>query len=73
MRRFWDADIQCLLQVPKRVSNVPAEILQPSSQWKDGAEFDKALRHLASLYTSNFKKCANQHLCLGTCRSLAGC
>jgi ATP-dependent phosphoenolpyruvate carboxykinase len=44
------------LQVPKQVSRVPDEILQPSSQWKDGAAFDKSLRHLASLYSANFKK-----------------
>lgn len=44
------------LQVPKRVSRVPDEILQPSSQWKDGAAFDKSLRQLASLYSANFKK-----------------
>jgi phosphoenolpyruvate carboxykinase (ATP) len=47
------------LQVPKRVSRVPDEILQPSSQWKDGAAFDKSLRHLASLYSANFKKYAS--------------
>ena len=36
---------------------MPDEILQPSAQWKDSGAFDKALRHLASLYSSNFKKC----------------
>ena len=49
-------ELAMLTQVPKRVSRVPDEILQPSSQWKDGAAFDKSLRHLASLYSANFKK-----------------
>lgn len=35
---------------------MPDEILQPDKQWSDCAAFDKALRHLASLYDSNFKK-----------------
>lgn len=56
-RAFSDRQrCSCLLQVPKRISNVPSEILQPSEQWKDRGEFDKSLRHLASLYSANFKK-----------------
>jgi phosphoenolpyruvate carboxykinase (ATP) len=47
------------LQVPQQVSNVPDDILQPSAQWGDRAAFDAALRHLASLYSANFKKYAS--------------
>ena len=47
------------VQVPTKVSNVPDRILQPATQWSDAAAFDKALRHLASLYTANFKKYAS--------------
>jgi len=46
-------------QVPRTVSNVPDDILQPDRQWPDTGAFDKALRHLASLYTANFKKYAS--------------
>ena len=39
------------MQVPKQITNVPSEILQPASQWKDQAEFHKSLHHLASAYS----------------------
>ena len=46
-------------QVPMKVTNVPDDILQPARQWADQAAFDKALRHLATLYATNFQKYAS--------------
>ena len=47
------------LQVPTTISEVPESMLNPEAQWKDKAEFQGTLRHLAELYTSNFSKYAS--------------
>ena len=44
-------------QVPKRVTGVPSDILQPSTQWSDAIRFQETLRHLASLFAANFQEC----------------
>lgn len=43
-------------QVPKEVTKVPSDILQPAQQWKDQSAFNQSLRHLAMLYADNFEK-----------------
>jgi hypothetical protein len=58
------ADTPCqnsmLAQVPKRVTGVPSEILQPSTKWSDG--FQDTLCHLATLLAANFNKCGSLKL-----------
>lgn len=44
-------DVAACLQVPTECSGVPAEILNPASQWGNQGEFDSTLGHLADLYT----------------------
>lgn len=48
------------LAVPSQCSNVPAEMLQPRNTWTDKGAYDTAARKLASLFTDNFKKFADQ-------------
>lgn len=47
------------LQIPKKVKNVPSEILNPSKAWTEGTgKFDAEVKGLASLFVENFKKYA---------------
>eukprot|EP00884_Botryococcus_braunii_P009124 jgi/Botrbrau1/18212/Bobra.53_1s0071.1 len=47
------------LHIPVAISNVPSEILEPSTQWPDPSEFDNTLTHLATIFKSNFLKYAD--------------
>lgn len=42
--------------VPTQCPNVPEKILTPKNTWTDGDGYDKQARHLAQLFTKNFKK-----------------
>lgn len=44
------------LKIPKGVSGVPSEILDPSKSWKDQADFNTSLRNLGSQFVKNFEK-----------------
>ena len=47
------------LHVPTTCPGVPETLLDPSSSWADKAEFDSTLRHLGSIYSSNFERYAD--------------
>lgn len=42
------------LETPLHCPDVPEEILWPRNTWSDPAAYDKAVQHLASLFTENF-------------------
>jgi phosphoenolpyruvate carboxykinase (ATP) len=44
------------LAVPKKVEGVPSELLMPSNSWKDGKEYEVAMKKLANRFVENFKK-----------------
>lgn len=44
------------LKVPKKVSNVPTEILLPETSWTDKNEFTDTLTKLGNMFIKNFKK-----------------
>lgn len=46
------------LRVPKGVTGVPTEILDPSKSWKDKAAFRTAIDELADKFNKNFEKYA---------------
>lgn len=48
------------LQVPKNVTGVPSEILNPGKSWKDNNEFKQSLRKLAEEFVLNFDKFTNE-------------
>lgn len=43
-------------EVPTECANVPAEILQPRTTWKDQAAFETSQKKLAKFFVDNFKK-----------------
>jgi phosphoenolpyruvate carboxykinase (ATP) len=47
------------LQVPEGCPDVPAEVLQPRSTWRDGRAYDEQARKLAGMFGENFKKFGN--------------
>jgi phosphoenolpyruvate carboxykinase (ATP) len=57
------------LSVPTSCPGVPAEILMARNTWKDKDAYDAKARHLADLFTKNFKKyenfVSNQVYCSG--------
>ena len=44
------------LAVPKSCPDVPSEVLDPKSTWKDSKAYDDKARHLAGLFHENFKQ-----------------
>ncbi len=44
------------LKIPKGVTGVPSEILDPSKSWTNKDEFKTTLTSLASEFTKNFEK-----------------
>jgi phosphoenolpyruvate carboxykinase (ATP) len=64
---FVETDI-FKLQIPKGVTGVPAEILDPAKSWKDKEEYKASLNSLASLFVKNFNNYKNEK----TERLLAG-
>lgn len=44
------------LKVPKEVSNVPSEILNPRNVWKDKEAYDSMRKKLALMFIDNFKR-----------------
>jgi phosphoenolpyruvate carboxykinase (ATP) len=42
--------------VPKSCPGVPAEILNPRSQWQDASAYDQKAEQLAGMFVENFKK-----------------
>ena len=48
------------LAVPAEVAGVPSEVLHPRRTWADGAAYDEAAAHLASMFRANFQRFAEQ-------------
>ena len=48
------------LAIPTAVPNVPEDVLNPRSMWKDSGAYDKAARELAQMFHENFKKFDSQ-------------
>lgn len=46
--------------VPENCPDVPADLLQPRSTWKDSQDYDAQARRLAALFRSNFEKFQEQ-------------
>jgi phosphoenolpyruvate carboxykinase (ATP) len=44
------------LSVPKTCLDVPSEVLDPKSTWKNPADYDARAKHLANLFHDNFKQ-----------------
>lgn len=63
------ADPYFCLAVPAACPDVPSEILMPKNTWKDKDAYDAKARHLADLFTKNFKQyenfVSNQVFCAG--------
>jgi phosphoenolpyruvate carboxykinase (ATP) len=48
------------LRVPKQVSGVPVEVLNPRNTWKDPSAYDAKAVELARLFHKNFEKYADR-------------
>lgn len=48
------------LQIPKAVTGVPTEILDPSKSWANKEEFKTTLTNLAHEFNKNFDKYKNE-------------
>ena len=44
------------IAVPTECPDVPAQVLQPRSTWKDPQAYDEKARHLVQLFTEHFAK-----------------
>ena len=53
-RAQFHADPVFGLMVPTGVAGIPDSVLNPREAWPDGAAYDRAARHLASLFEQNF-------------------
>ena len=42
--------------IPQKVGDLPAKVLNPSAAWEDKADYEKKHKELASLFIKNFKK-----------------
>ena len=47
-------------EMPLECPDVPADVLDPSSSWSDGKEYDKKYKQLAQRFIENFKKFEDQ-------------
>jgi phosphoenolpyruvate carboxykinase (ATP) len=52
----WATDPVFGLKYPLTCPDVPSEVLDPRSTWKDAAAFDATAKHLAGLFRENFAK-----------------
>jgi phosphoenolpyruvate carboxykinase (ATP) len=52
----WATDPVFGLKYPLACPDVPSEVLDPRSAWKDAAAFDATAKHLAGLFRENFAK-----------------
>jgi phosphoenolpyruvate carboxykinase (ATP) len=48
------------LRVPRNCPDVPPEVLDPRSTWKDPGEYDRTARALAGMFDENFSQYAGQ-------------
>ncbi|KAG0331018.1 Protein kinase C-like 1, partial [Podila horticola] len=51
------------LQIPKAMANVPSEVLNPATAWKEtstDAEFQSTVNKLATLFNENFAKYSSE-------------
>ncbi|GAA5501483.1 Phosphoenolpyruvate carboxykinase (ATP) [Deinococcus xinjiangensis] len=44
------------LEIPKEVSGIPAEVLNPREAWADAAAYDETAKKLARMFRDNFKR-----------------
>ena len=52
----YDLDPIFNVYIPKSCPDVPADILDPRSMWKDKAEYEKSAKALAAEFKANFQK-----------------
>lgn len=55
-RAQCDIDRLFGLQIPREVSGVPKDVLQPRETWDDKAAYDSAAKDLAGAFKTNFEK-----------------
>ena len=61
-----DVDMETIpyfnLAIPKNINNVPSNLLDPRSSWKNNSEWENKAKELAQLFINNFQKfCDNDH------------